>query len=217
MLDFLYRNKLLLSYGPKYKKSVFSEIYRTNHWGDPESRSGAGSTISYTAALRDDLPKVLKEIKAKSLLDAPCGDFNWMKEARLDLKEYIGADIVSEIIAENQRKYGNENRRFLVLDITEDNLPQVDVIFCRDVFIHLSFSDVFRALAKFKESKSKYLIASTSPIIQENINVITGSMHNLNLELPPFNLPKPIRLIDDRQKGFIERWMGLWKIEDIKL
>jgi hypothetical protein len=39
------------------------------------------------------------------LLDIPCGDFNWMKLLNLGV-DYIGADIVGELIAENRRRFG---------------------------------------------------------------------------------------------------------------
>ena len=80
---------------------VFSRIYEKNLWGDSESRSGRGSTLGRTAVIRDALPALLEGVGARSMLDAACGDFNWM--ARVDLRgvRYVGVDVVPELIATN--------------------------------------------------------------------------------------------------------------------
>ena len=39
------------------------------------------------------------------MLDIPCGDFYWMKEVDLKDIEYIGADIVDELIKKNNDKF----------------------------------------------------------------------------------------------------------------
>src|SRR4051812_19402296 len=62
---------------------IFSGIYRNNSWGDPESVSGRGSTLARTEVMRKTLPILLANVRAKSLLDAPCGDFNWMQHVDL--------------------------------------------------------------------------------------------------------------------------------------
>src|SRR5688500_1614611 len=76
----------------------FSEIYRDNLWGDPESVSGRGSTLARTVNIRKALPELLRSINARSLLDAPCGDFNWMRLVDLGEIRYTGVDVVSELI-----------------------------------------------------------------------------------------------------------------------
>ena len=60
------------------KQQIFKEIYANNFWGDPESLSGPGSSEHYTKNLRNQLQKIFSNLKIKSVLDAPCGDFNWM-------------------------------------------------------------------------------------------------------------------------------------------
>src|SRR5690242_11698377 len=91
----LYKGLRRLLKGPGELERRFTEIYQQNGFGGRESVSGPGSDLSQTAAVREALPALLKEIGARTLLDAPCGDYFWMKEARLDLERYIGADIVA--------------------------------------------------------------------------------------------------------------------------
>src|SRR5471032_3277523 len=118
--------------------------------------SGQGSDLAQTAAIRAALPGLLKQLGARTMLDAPCGDFFWMKEVPLELERYIGADIVPALIAENTKKYANPAREFQVLDLTRHALPAVDVIFCRDCLVHLPFEAIAAALANIKKSGSRY-------------------------------------------------------------
>jgi hypothetical protein len=53
----------------------FARIYSTNLWSDPESRSGVGSSLDSTRVVRAELPKALRQLEARVLLDVPCGDF----------------------------------------------------------------------------------------------------------------------------------------------
>jgi hypothetical protein len=77
----------------------FRLIHETNLWGAETSTSGVGSQQAATAAIRRRLPALLKEIGAHSLLDAPCGDGQWMAGLDLGRVSYVGADIVPALIA----------------------------------------------------------------------------------------------------------------------
>lgn len=110
---------------------VFSDIYERNLWGDPESASGRGSTLRQTMVIRRELPGLLNNVGATSLLDAPCGDFNWMRYTELGSVTYIGADVVPGLIARNQQRYDREGREFVNLDITRSAIPRASVILCR--------------------------------------------------------------------------------------
>jgi len=125
---------------------VFSEIYHTNAWQDPESLSGRGSTLARTGVIMSHLPLLLQELNAKTLLDAACGDLNWIRYVELHPVEYIGVDIVPDLISRNRQLYENQQRTFALLDITRDRLPNCDVILCRDCLIHLSFRRIAAAI-----------------------------------------------------------------------
>ncbi|MBE9513729.1 MAG: class I SAM-dependent methyltransferase [Chloroflexi bacterium] len=206
----------------KSMKSVFSEIYYNNRWGSQETVSGLASELSQTSVIRQEIPILIKEKNARSLLDASCGDFHWMKEIELDLDRYIGVDIVPDLVVQNQQKYGSETREFIALDIARDNLPQVDIILCRDCLVHFSFEHIISATRNFRRSKSKYLLTTTFPELSKNEDITTGGWRPINLQLPPFNFPKPIKLIDEgftRPDGaaYSDKSLGLWKLEDILL
>ena len=82
----------------------FAEIYEKNLWMSKESGSGEGSEINYTKPLRKWLIKTLPLLNVKVFVDAPCGDFNWMKEVlpKINVK-YFGFDITHSIIEFNKK------------------------------------------------------------------------------------------------------------------
>ena len=208
------KERLLSSYrGEEYVKNVFSDIYERNDWENPESRSGKCATVEATNLIRQELPPLLKKLKVKSMLDAPCGDFNWMKHTKLDLEKYIGGDIVPDLIARNRELYTNEVRQFRVIDITKDEIPAVDLIFCRDCLIHLSLNYMAAAIDNFKKSGSKYLLTTTYTSPEQNKDILTGDCRSINLQIPPFNLPEPLELIVELPET--SKSMALWRIEDL--
>ena len=123
----------------KNLQEVFTKIYDTKFWYNGESLSGAGSNLLYTENLRKELPKLFDIFNIKKVLDAPCGDMNWMRLVLAERKDidYTGGDIVPPMIELNQRLYGNNRIRFEVLDITTYELTASDLMICRYCLLHL--------------------------------------------------------------------------------
>ena len=193
--------------------AVFSDIYRRNLWADPESVSGRGSTLARTEVIRAALPGLLESVGARSLLDAPCGDFNWMRHVELGGVEYTGADVVPELVGRNRQAYGGPGRTFVVADVRRDRLPRADVILCRDCFIHLSFRDIRAALANFKRSGARFLLATTHADVTKNEDAASGGWRLVNLRLPPFDFPEPRQLlVEDAELG---KCLGLWSLDEL--
>lgn len=201
-------------YGLK-RATVFSAIYRKNHWSDEESVSGPGSTIQNTTTIREILPVVISKYQIDSLLDIPCGDFNWMKKMDLAHVNYLGMDIVPELIDDHTRNFSDARRTFKVADLVTDELPKVDLIFCRDCLVHLSFADIQSALANIRRSQSTYLLTTTFSE-HTNFDIITGNWRPLNLQSQPFNLPSPLEIFSEGQSGENkDKSMALWRIRDL--
>lgn len=201
------------------RAQTFTAIYQSNWWRDAESRSGTGSNLQATAAIRRQLPALLAEYEIKSMLDIPCGDMHWMSKLDLPVERYIGADIVQEMVDETQAKHGAPGREFMRLDLASDALPRTDLVFCRDCLVHLSFKDGLAAIDNIKRSGSKYLLTTTYPNRASNKNIVTGMWRQLNLQQAPFHFPEPIRLIDEECEEADgtqrDKSLGLWRIADL--
>jgi len=201
------------------RQTKFIKIYRKNLFQGSESISGPGSSLEQTQVIRDELPHLITAYNIKTLLDAPCGDFHWMKEVQLDLERYIGIDIVPELIRDNQKKFGNKNRKFIVMDIVKERLPAFDIIMCRDCFIHLSNKDISSAIRNIAQSGIKYLLTTTFTEIKENRDIVTGRLRFINLQKHPFDFPAPLRLINEQctEDGgkYADKSLALWRVKDI--
>jgi SAM-dependent methyltransferase len=188
----------------------FDFIYRTAAWrlDNGQSLSGPGSDLQSTEDLRDILPTVLNGLGVRVLLDAGCGDFNWMKTVELSC-HYIGADIVSSVIQANQAAYGNANRSFVCADIVRDPLPTVDAVICRELLFHLSYEQCFRALENLVKTGARYYFLTSNRGYWLNFDIATGDWRELNLEAAPFRLPAPrLAIRDDFQVP--DRFLGVW-------
>ena len=218
MLDFL--KKYLRGSPAADLREKFSRIYRDNAFGGAKSRSGQGSDLVQTAVIRRDLPRLVAELGIRSLVDAPCGDWFWMKETQLGVAEYIGVDIVEKLVELNNLHYGNPSRRFLCLNLTEDVLPTADLIFCRDCLVHLNFHDIRRAITAFKRSRSKYLLTTTFTNRGRNVDLVGKDVwRTLNFQIAPFHFPPPLRLINEgcteANGRYGDKSLGLWRLEDL--
>lgn len=181
-------------------KEKFTEIYEKNLWCSSESVSGGGSEIQNTKVIRRELPVLIQKFGITSILDIPCGDWNWMKDVDLCGASYIGADIVDPLIGLNKANYPHTN--FRVLDLINDPLPKVDLIFTRDCLGHLSNDNVSKAIRNCQESGSKYLLATSFTKWDMNPDIEDGGWKCINLMIPPFQL-NPIYLInEDCQEGY---------------
>lgn len=200
-------------------EAVFSSIHEQNFWEASESRSGPGSTLLETAALRAALPRVFEELGIRTLLDAPCGDFNWMSRVALDLDLYIGADIVRTVVEENRRRFETPRRSFRHLDLLKDPLPRTDAVLCRDCLVHFGDRDVWKAILNFKRSGATWLITTTYPDRGASANIIMGEWQPLNLEAAPFFLPAPEQLIDEQRREAdgtrSHKSLGVWRLDRI--
>ena len=197
----------------------FAQIYKTNLWSDSESRSGTGSSLDSTATLRAALPPVLRVLNTRSLLDVPCGDFNWMNQVDLSGIDYIGGDIVEFVIHANRQRYESATRRFMKVDLTRGPLPQADTILCRDCLVHFSFDNIIAAFRAMRTSGAEYLLTTTFLGRQVNKDIVDGDWRPINLEQPPFLLPPPHSVILENcmEEGgaYADKALGVWRVSDL--
>ncbi len=207
---------------PEGGYSIFQIIYQNNWWGGKESVSGVGSDSEQTKIIKIEVPKLLKLFNVETMLDLPCGDFNWMKCIDLSiLKSYVGGDIISDLIEKNNKLYKKNNVSFVVMNIITSSIPRVDLIMCRDLFVHMPFKDIKLALKNLKSSGSTFLLITTNPSRTTNIDTGVGGWRRLNFEVAPFCFPKPLYIINEgcteREGQDSDKSLALWKLNDLPL
>lgn len=213
----IYNRIFFSSYRSKPPKEVFEDIYERKRWSG-ESFSGPGSDLQETEIVRKGIKDVINQYHIKSMLDIPCGDWFWMQHVDLTGVEYTGGDIVNRIIQQNQ-VFASENVSFQYLDLLEDQLPEHDLIFCRDCLVHFSYEDIWKALKNLVFSGSRYLLTTTF-VSHKNYDIVTGNWRPVNLEVHPFELPKPLMVINEhcktRNGRYKDKSLALWDLTELK-
>ena len=201
-------------------KNIFTDIFNGNKFGGKDSISGPGSDLWQTRVIIKELPPLFRELRVSTLLDIPCGDFHWMNEVELDEIEYIGADIVKDLIKKNKKNYERKTIHFKHLSLIDDKLPKVDLILCRDCLVHLPFKDIWQTLRNICLSKSEYLLTTTFPAREENRDILIGQWRPLNLQLPPFSFPEPLKIMNEACKenagAYSDKSLGLWQVKELE-
>jgi len=136
----------------------FDRIYKDKLWGSgaPGSPlSGAGSNPDNAITYVNFVRSTISRLNIRSVLDVGHGDWEMWRDYQFDNTSYIGVDVADGISDFNNKKYGNSNRKFVKVSIGE-NLPNAELLLCKDVLQHLSNQDI-KALLKQKSS-FEYLI-----------------------------------------------------------
>lgn len=202
-------------------KELFTKQYQLNLFKGRESKSGPGSDTEQTSTLKVKLINLIQDLNIQSIIDSPCGDFNWMKDVLKELNdiEYLGVDIVDELIQENIKKYGN---MFIVGDLVNTILPKSELVICRDCLVHLSFTDTLKILQNFIKSDSKYFLMTTfTNDDRENVNYENCvNWYAINLQKGPFELPMPYRIINENctecNNEYTDKSLGLWTKQQLE-
>lgn len=131
-----------------------------------------------------------------SVVDLGCGDWCFSRYINWGLIQYTGIDVVKSVIERNQKLYSTSTISFQHGDILDLELPNADLLICKDVFMHLTNDDITNFLTKigqFKHCLFTYDITKTETFsvepLNENMEVDRrGGYRPLDLTKPPFNL-----------------------------
>lgn len=202
------------------EKERFTLFYKNSYWKPfvGGSLSGSGSTKEATDTIKLELKNFIDKYNIKSMLDVPCGDWHWMSEVDLQSVEYLGGDIVNDLVESNNERFSSNNINFIEINIINDNLPKVDLVFVRDCFVHLEYDDIVKALKNIAASGSKYLVSTTFPGHKKNGAILNKDRwRKLNLTKAPFLLTKELELLPDMGNSSTDsdKYMGVWLIDDM--
>lgn len=188
----------------------FTSVFRERLWGNGESVSGPGSYRGSPMWVKgvEAIDAAVTKFGVRTMADCPCGDFVSASGALEihPLLEYVGYDIVADLIFQNRKNH--PSRRFEQFDIISNILPKYDLVFCKELLIHLTNSQIFSALKNIKLSGSTYFIASNSFGV-ENIELehaVDGQARAVDLTKPPYNLDKVC---------WNNSFYALWKCADL--
>lgn len=198
----------------------FTVIYTRNAWGSKESVSGSGSSLAMTESIRFALPTVFREFDIKSIFDAPCGDFNWMKFVDLDGISYIGGDIVKPLIKSLKSDFGSEMISFVEIDLTQDTFPKSDLVLNRDCLFHLSYHDILLTLKNFLASESHYFLSTSYENMDnfKNTDIRSGGFRLIDLFANPFSFPKNFhyQILEQGEGSLPTRKLYLWDRDQVQ-
>ena len=185
-------------------REAFTRIYLQDKWDDGQKAqlkarfySGPGSAEEFGRPYAARVCDFMSKNDIRSVIDLGCGDFRVGALIAGSGISYTGIDVVEPLIAENQKRYGNERIRFRCLDMIADELPDADLCLVRQVFQHLSNIQIGQILQKLK--KYKWVIVTEDhpgPVGSFIPNIDkphgTGSrivkQSGIVFEAPPFNL-----------------------------
>lgn len=128
---------------------------------------------------------------------------------------YLGGDIVPDLIKRNKIKYRSKFNKFIILNIKTDRIPDSDFLIIRDLFIHFNDKEIFQSLNNIKKSKFKFIGITSHMNSSNTLSPLLGdNFRPLNLTIPPFNLKKPDYIIQDynsKMSKKLNKQMIIWK------
>jgi SAM-dependent methyltransferase len=147
------------------RQQVFQHIYKNDVWG-----AAAGEKGFYSGTGSHDASVVQPYVSAvgawlstlphkPAVLDLGCGDFSVGLQLRAHCGTYIACDIVPELIESHRKKHASSAVDFRCLDLVHDPLPDVEVIFVRQVLQHLDNQSVAQ-FCKQLAGRQTYLIVT---------------------------------------------------------
>ena len=193
-------------------------FYQKNTESKIESVSGYGSFLRSTTAIRNFLPNIIQKYSITSIVDCPCGDWNWMQHVDLSMVDYLGLDILPEIIEQNNEKFSKNNIKFDVFDILYQIPPACDLLICRDLLFHMSLSNMELAAQNLQRCKSKFILTTTFPNVKKNCELTIPELNanwgyrDINVELSPIDFKNCIDEINEG-KHCHNRSMRLYEMQ----
>lgn len=189
-------------------QKLFTKFYNKNTV--PGDQDRGASSVQGTGHVRQQLVQLAEKYHLTSMFDAGCNDGTWASRLAPEIK-YQGGDISLGMVSEAWSKFPHLD--ISVHDATTDRFPAVDLLFVRDVAIHLNNGDKKRLLINWLDSEIPWLLITHN--LDHNINVDFDYVENhfpfapVNWQLPPWNFPEPMdKILEGNSEN--GRCMALW-------
>jgi SAM-dependent methyltransferase len=168
-------------------EQAFTKIYESWPWDDT-GFSMSGSQIEITGEYVEFLQDFIRKNNIHSVVDIGCGDWAFSRYIDWNGIQYTGVDIVKFVIERNQKLFAGPSITFIYGDARSMELPEADLLVCKDVFQHLSNADIMLILKqqqKFKHCLFTNFVNPTTLTIN-NCDISAGEFHYVDLATPPF-------------------------------
>lgn len=182
-------------------RDAFADVYRNKAWGEAEGEafcSGFGSDENFAKPYAEWVARFAADRKICKMVDLGCGDFRVGRRISASYDgDYIGVDVVPDVVEYNQHRFGSETVAFQCANIIEDELPSGDLCMIRQVLQHLSNQQIACVLDRC--GIYPYLLVTedvyVGPRIRPNVDKPHGADNRfydrsgVYLDLPPYSLP----------------------------
>ena len=203
------------------------------------SLSGPGSTAEETVGVRTVLPHLLALLGIRSILDVPCGDFNYMRDilnapATPASISYRGMDIVTTLVQQLEATFGTRasnsttrhTRRHRIsfgrFDLAEEYLWPADLVILRDILFHFDAARAQGVLRRVALSGCRFVLVTYFPSVDNERAARKyraghgfKSYASWNLEGAPFAMPPPLLSIG-QDGNRPDRVVGLWECASLQ-
>lgn len=171
-------------------EECFTNIYKKGLWGRVDF-SGGGSEYIYNERYARFLERFVKENEIQSVVDLGCGDWLISRHINWGSVQYLGLDVVPHIIEKLNTQFATENIQFSTCDCINEELPEADLLICKDVLQHLTNSDISKIIKQFDNYKYVIIVNSVEPgsLTSTNPDIERGSCRPLDISKPPFSVP----------------------------
>ena len=163
---------------------IFSAMYGRNDW---INGSGEGSSPDNTIEYRRYLQAFLRERRIRTVVDMGCGD--WQFSTLIDWSgiQYLGMDVVPEIIERNRTLFGSPTVTFALSEGVDQELPCADLLILKDVLQHWPNADILSFLPRLQQCRYALITDCTEPAV--NTDCPLGGFRGLDPQAAPFFLP----------------------------
>jgi SAM-dependent methyltransferase len=167
-------------------RPIFQTIYQKQLWGHG---SGPGSSPTNTVEYRAFVERFIEANSIRSVTDLGCGDWQFSQLIDWSQIDYLGLDVVPEIVAQNRSRFAPPNLRFQELTSIDD-LPGGDLLLSKEVLQHLPNQTIVEYLLIIQQKYRFALLTNSIGLVaKDNIDVAAGGYRPVRLQDAPFNAP----------------------------
>lgn len=203
------------------EQGCWNELYKQEKGKNDDNKSiwlPNDDINKYSGLTEYFLDMLFDDLNIKTFVDVGCSDVIWQSKLKWGKVDYLGLDIVKDIVEDNTKKHPHMS--FKHSNLIEDPCPKADMICVRNVFLHNSIDSCKKILKNIKESGSKYLLASTDFTLDKNLDTVCIWATRRNLDIEPFNLSHPIAYFPEilpsvKKPKAPNNYLGLYYIDRI--